>query len=35
LHHLRRGWRPASVCRLQEGWLCAAVGEAVERGIWG
>ncbi len=35
LRHLRRGWRPASVCRLQEGWLCAAVGEAVERGIWG
>lgn len=35
LVHRARGWRPASVCRLDHGWLCAAVGEAVDRGIWG
>ena len=35
LRHLRQGWRPASLCRWRDGWFCAAVGEAVERGIWG
>jgi phosphopantetheinyl transferase len=35
LRHLDQGWRPASLCRWRDGWLCGAVGEAVEQGIWG
>jgi phosphopantetheinyl transferase len=35
LEHRRAGWRPPVILREREGWLCAAVGEAVERGIWG
>lgn len=35
LLHLRAGWRPSSLVREWQGWLCAAVGEAVEQGIWG
>lgn len=35
LCHARAGWRPPVVLRERDGWLCAAVGEAVEQGIWG
>ena len=35
LQHLRSGVSPDSVCRQENGWLCAAVGEGVDGGIWG
>ena len=35
LTHLRQGWRPGCLLRECRGWLCAAVGEAAEGGIWG
>lgn len=35
LLHLQQGWQPGSCCRRINGWLCAAVGEAASRGIWG
>lgn len=35
LLHLRAGWRPGCLLEERRGWLCAAVGEAVEQGIWG
>lgn len=35
LCHGRDGWRPPVILRQQDGWLCAAVGEAVTQGIWG
>jgi 4'-phosphopantetheinyl transferase len=34
LRHDRAGWRPPVVLREREGWLCAAVGHAVDQGIW-
>ncbi|MEY3751177.1 MAG: hypothetical protein RLZZ631_1385 [Cyanobacteriota bacterium] len=35
LLHRQQGWQPSCVCELRDGWLCAAVGDAAERGIWG
>ena len=35
LEHQRLGCRPPSLCVERNGWLCAAVGEAVGRGVWG
>ena len=35
LTHGRAGWQPQVTLCEREGWLCAAVGDAVERGIWG
>ena len=35
LLHLQQGWQPSCVCEQRDGWLCAVVGDAVERGIWG
>jgi phosphopantetheinyl transferase len=34
LRHGRGGWRPPVILCERDGWLCAAVGEAVEQGIW-
>ena len=35
LTHGRAGWQPQATLCEREGWLCAAVGDAVEQGIWG
>ncbi|MFZ9849335.1 MAG: 4'-phosphopantetheinyl transferase family protein [Vulcanococcus sp.] len=35
LRHLLRGWAPPALCREWDGWLCGAVGDAAEAGIWG
>jgi phosphopantetheinyl transferase len=34
LRHLLHGWRPAVMGRWHQGWLCAAVGDHVDRAIW-
>jgi phosphopantetheinyl transferase len=35
LRHLLRGWAPPALCREWDGWLCGAVGDAADAGIWG
>jgi hypothetical protein len=34
LRHGRAGWQPPVSLWERDGWLCAAVGDAVDRGIW-
>lgn len=34
LLHLQQGWRPCCSLRLDHGWCCAVVGDAVDQGIW-
>jgi phosphopantetheinyl transferase len=34
LQHLQYQWQPASALFVHQGWLCAAVGEAVGTAIW-